>query len=92
MRSRIELRERAGIKPIGREGADEGKWFLLDFGDIVVHVFQPEEREFYRLDRLWGEAPRLQLPEDVASASGATSNAPVPITDDPDVSDVGVQE
>jgi ribosome-associated protein len=55
------LRVEGGVKPIGREGADEAKWVLLDFGDVVVHVFQPEERDFYRLERLWGDAPRLDL-------------------------------
>jgi ribosome-associated protein len=59
------LREGAGLKPIGREGVDEGKWALLDFGDLVVHVFQPSEREFYRLEKLWSDAPRLPLPESV---------------------------
>lgn len=62
----VELRlKRAGLKPIGVEGADEGKWILVDFADVVVHVFQPEEREFYRLEKLWGEAKRLALPESV---------------------------
>ncbi|MHB1136109.1 MAG: RsfS/YbeB/iojap family protein [Coriobacteriia bacterium] len=36
---------------------------MLDFADVVVHVFQPEEREFYRLEKLWSDAPRLELPE-----------------------------
>lgn len=35
---------------------DEARWVLLDFGDIVVHVFRPEDREFYHIERLWGEA------------------------------------
>lgn len=56
------LREKVGIKPIGREGWDEAKWILLDFGDFVAHVFQPEEREFYRLEKLWSEAPRVPVP------------------------------
>jgi ribosome-associated protein len=60
-----QLRVNCGIKPIGREGETEGKWILLDFADVVVHVFQPAEREFYRLEKLWGEAPRLELPTDV---------------------------
>ena len=56
-----QLRAR-GEKPIGREGAGEDKWVLLDYGDYVVHVFQPDEREFYRLEKLWSDAPRLELP------------------------------
>jgi ribosome-associated protein len=57
------LREEAGIKPIGREGVDEQTWVLLDYGDIVVHVFQPELREFYRLEALWSDAPLVDLSE-----------------------------
>jgi ribosome-associated protein len=68
------LRE-AGAKPIGREGERELKWVLLDYGDFVVHVFQASEREFYRLERLWGDAPRLDLPADVANAT-ASGSAP----------------
>lgn len=85
-----QLREQGGIKPIGREGADEGKWVLLDFGDLVVHVFQPEEREFYRLEKLWGDAPRLPLPADVtgpvAAGDGVASGEPrdeIEALDDP---------
>ena len=57
------LRVQGGVKPIGREGERERKWVLLDFADIVVHVFQPEEREFYRLEKLWSDAPKLDLSE-----------------------------
>ena len=67
-----QLRVRGAAKPIGREGASEAKWILLDYGDLVVHVFQPEERDFYRLEKLWGDAPRLELPFETAlSASRA---------------------
>jgi ribosome-associated protein len=62
------LRE-AGAKPIGREGERELKWVLLDYGDFVVHVFQAAEREFYRLEKLWSDAPRLDLPAAVANIS-----------------------
>jgi ribosome-associated protein len=64
------LRE-VGMKPIGREGEAELKWVLLDYGDFVVHVFQPQEREFYRLERLWGEADRLVLPPEIANVTMA---------------------
>lgn len=62
------LREQGGVKPIGREGVRERTWVLLDFGEVVVHVFQPEEREFYRLEKLWSDAPRLELPESELAA------------------------
>ena len=57
------LRKEAGIKPIGREGLDEMTWVLLDYGDFVVHVFQPELREFYRLESLWNDVPLVKLSE-----------------------------
>lgn len=54
---------KAGI-PLGRkEGYQEGKWILLDFGQVIVHVFQEEERTFYSLERLWGDAPQLEIRE-----------------------------
>lgn len=40
----------------GVEGMEEARWVLLDFGDVVVHVFRPEDREFYHIERLWGDA------------------------------------
>ncbi len=48
-----------GRKPLQVEGGEEGEWVLLDFGDIVVHVFQELPRGFYDLERLWGDAPRI---------------------------------
>jgi ribosome-associated protein len=49
----------AGTKPVRREGAREGRWVLLDFVDIVVHVQHADERSFYGLERLWKDCPRI---------------------------------
>lgn len=51
----------AGAKPLRREGRNEGRWVLLDFGDLVVHVFHEEDRMFYALERLWKDCPVLPL-------------------------------
>ncbi len=51
----------AGAKPLRREGRAEGRWILLDFGDVVVHVFHEEERLFYSLERLWKDCPVVPL-------------------------------
>jgi ribosome-associated protein len=53
-----------GAKPIRREGHREGRWVLLDFGDLVVHVQHAEEREYYSLERLWRDCPVIELPEE----------------------------
>lgn len=52
-----EKMRRAGYKPARREGAREGRWTLLDYRDIVVHVQHQEDRNFYALDRLWSDCP-----------------------------------
>ncbi|QUH01030.1 ribosome silencing factor [Saccharopolyspora erythraea] len=49
----------AGTKPVRREGAREGRWVLLDFVDVVVHVQHADERAFYGLERLWKDCPRI---------------------------------
>lgn len=56
-----QLREQLDLKPISREGKAGGRWVLLDFGDIVVHVQHAEDRSFYALDRLWADSPRIEL-------------------------------
>ena len=58
-----------GPSPLRVEGLDDATWVLLDYGDIVVHVFLEETRTFYDLERLWGDVPRLDW-ESLAPASG----------------------
>ena len=52
-----------GERPLGVEGTEEGRWILMDLGDVIVNVFQAEVRAHYDLERLWSDAPLLELPE-----------------------------
>jgi ribosome-associated protein len=75
VRTIVEEIERAlrdlGRKPVRREGESERRWVLLDYVDLVVHVFTEQEREYYDLERLWGDAPRSAWEDEgVASSSG----------------------
>jgi ribosome-associated protein len=54
------------IERLSMEGVQEGNWALLDFGDVVAHVFKQATREFYDLESLWADAPRETVPEDLA--------------------------
>lgn len=51
-----------GVRLLHSEGAEHGRWVLMDYGDVVVHVFHREAREFYRIERLWADAPVIDLP------------------------------
>ncbi|MGH3330474.1 MAG: ribosome silencing factor [Nocardioidaceae bacterium] len=64
-----KLRE-IGAKPVRREGERDGRWVLIDYGDVVVHVQHEEERSFYALERLWRDCPMIDLPEAVTSGRG----------------------
>jgi ribosome-associated protein len=75
VRTIVEEIERAlrdlGRKPVRREGESERRWVLLDYVDLVVHVFTEQEREYYDLERLWGDAPRSAWEDEgIASSSG----------------------
>jgi ribosome-associated protein len=51
-----------GLHPLGIEGKREGRWVLLDYGDVIIHIFYHPIREFYDLERLWSDAPKVELP------------------------------
>jgi len=56
----LETMAGAGVRAHHAEGLAQGRWALLDFVDVVVHVFHPSQRDFYQLERLWADAPRLE--------------------------------
>lgn len=71
-----------GAKPVRREGEREGRWVLLDYVDVIVHVQHAEERVYYSLERIWKDCPLVELPDAVRrprsrhdSAAGATGSA-----------------
>lgn len=65
-----EVKEWCGIAPYGREGMDAGKWALIDFGDVILHVFNGPVREDYDLERMWPKAERVQLEDKPADLYG----------------------
>jgi ribosome-associated protein len=60
---RVHGKRELGLKPQATEGLEAARWVLVDFGDVVVHVFEEPMRGFYNLDGLWSDAPRLEAPE-----------------------------
>lgn len=64
---RRELKS-CGVTKLGQEGTEGGQWVLMDYSDCVIHVFSPELREYYGLESLWGDAPRLEWAEEAAPA------------------------
>ena len=76
---REKIFQNCGVRPFSCEGREGLNWVLVDYGSVCVHVFNPETRDFYRLERLWGEAPRVKLDlegaapvEDVAASAEKT--------------------
>jgi ribosome-associated protein len=64
------VKQDTGIKAYGREGVDHGNWALIDFGDVILHVFNGPVRGDYDLERMWTEAPRLELEDKPADLYG----------------------
>lgn len=56
-----QLEEKDGLRPFQREGDAEAHWLLLDYGDIIIHVFRDDTRAFYDLERLWADAKRVEV-------------------------------
>jgi ribosome-associated protein len=56
------LEDRMGDRRLGIEGYEESRWILLDYGDVVIHLFEPETRDYYALEQLWGHAKRVPFP------------------------------
>ena len=67
----VGMKDDHGLLPRRVEGASDARWILMDYLDVVVHVFTPETREFYRLEQLWGEAPAQSVEVEVEVGAGA---------------------
>ncbi|MSZ08338.1 MAG: ribosome silencing factor [Actinobacteria bacterium] len=63
-----------GVRKLRQEGRSEGRWILLDFGDVIMHVFHEEERLYYQLERLWRDCPVVSLPSHDQDGAGAKSS------------------
>ncbi len=75
------LERRLGQKPWHREGLQKARWILLDYVDCVVHVLDGEARQYYMLERLWGDAPRERIGFEPAAAGGEDDGPESPSTD-----------
>lgn len=60
-----KMRDEYGARPLHTEGYETASWILLDYGDVIVHIFTEESRGFYQLERLWRDAERIALPEEL---------------------------
>lgn len=64
------LKKHHHLLPLTFEGFDTGQWVLLDYGDFVIHIFQPEARDYYALEEFWDHAPRLALESKAPAVGG----------------------
>ncbi|WP_417221012.1 ribosome silencing factor [Arthrobacter sp.] len=72
------LIEQHDVRPVRREGRGLGRWVLLDYVDVVIHVQHQEDRVFYALDRLWSDCPAIDLPVGTATAATSADETVVP--------------
>ena len=63
------LKDEIGVAPVRSEGLSDATWALIDYGDLVVHVFLDETRDYYDLERLWADVPRIDRGETTAAVS-----------------------
>lgn len=84
-----EAMSKHGVKLLRREGLQEARWVLLDYGSIVVHVQHEEDRQFYALERLWADAPIVEIPEEdlVQSAGSSPAEGAAEASPTPDVAE-----
>ena len=61
-----EKMKKDGVLPLGVEGESHGQWVLMDYEDVVIHIFYEPVREYYDIERLWSEAPRMEIDENIA--------------------------
>ena len=71
---RQDVREELGELPLGTEGLRSARWVLVDYGDVIIHVFEEHQRPFYDLEGLWVDAPRLPLPKEERPSPAATAS------------------
>jgi ribosome-associated protein len=68
-----KLEAEAGRRPLRREGRTEGRWVLLDYGEVIVHVLTPQERSYYDLESFWGHGDQVRYVSPEAESTGRTS-------------------
>jgi len=73
---RTDVRDELEELPLGIEGLQSSRWVLVDYGDVVVHIFDQHQRGFYDLEGLWVDAPRMPLPEEPVAAPVEAAPAP----------------
>lgn len=68
---------RSGSKPLSVEGMRSSQWVLMDFGDVIVHIFRQDVRQHYALERLWSDAKRIPIPDESTTAQRTSTLRPV---------------